>query len=85
MSCPNAAAIRYARTKPTWRMTRIELAKVWAEHTGIHSHRNGGGWLYFPRSDRPYVQGWERLADQLEASGLLVVGRGLNWSKGVSR
>ena len=82
MTCPNATTPRYARTKPTWKMDRVELAKVVAGHVGVHSHPNGGGWLYF-RGDTvelPLIQGWDNYGRFLERSGAIVVGRGVNWT-----
>lgn len=80
MNCPHASKISYPKTKPTWRMNRIELAKVWADHNGIHTHTHGGGWLY-TESDRPYVQGWHDLATRLERAGTIVVGTGIRWNR----
>lgn len=78
--CTQAAQTRVPKTKPTWKMNRIELAKTWVAHYGGHTHRNGGGWIY-SATERPIIQGWERLAQDLERTGVIVVGKGINWSK----
>jgi hypothetical protein len=80
MTCPEAARVRIPKTKVTWRMTREELARVWADHHGIHAHVNGGGWLY-TKDDRPYVQGWDALGERLELAGIITVGKGISWRR----
>lgn len=79
-ACGQAAKARFPKTIPTWKMTREQLARVVADAMGVHSHRNGGGWLY-SKTERPLVQGWDGFADLLEACGAIVVGRGVEWSR----
>jgi hypothetical protein len=62
-------------TKPTWRMTEKELAKVVAEHFGFTVR---GPWI---RDDRgvPIAIGWEHLAKKLSKRKFIVQGQGINW------
>jgi hypothetical protein len=77
--------------KLTSKMTAVELAKVWAEHFGLKGAP--GGWIYtniepnihpFTKKaigwvGKPVAHGWVDLANALERTGLIEVGKGINW------
>lgn len=62
----------------TWQMTRLELARVVAEHLGWRGA--AGGWIY-DQGGRPVAHGWAGLAALLERRGWIVVGSGVNWRR----
>jgi hypothetical protein len=61
-------------SKPTWQMSRRELAKVVAAHFGYYG--KVGGWIYQPNG-RPVAHGWDAFATRLGAR--IVEGQGVNW------
>lgn len=70
---------RLERTKATWQMTGVELAKVYAAHRGYYTRE--GGWVY-TAAGRPVVQGWAAFAERLAVHGQIRVGKGINWQRG---
>jgi hypothetical protein len=64
------------RNVPTWRMTDVELARVWAAQNGIVG--KAGGWLYDAKG-KPLVQGYTGLARILTRKGIIQVGVGIHW------
>lgn len=69
---------RVRTTVPTWKMTKVELARVWAAHHGF-AGRNGG-WIYSP-SGRPMAHGWDSFADFLVNARVIVPGQGIDWTR----
>lgn len=72
-----------ARTRkvPTWKMTPVELAKVWAEHYG---YLRCGNWI--SRPDMVAVAGgYEELAVKLTAKGFIKEGVGIDWRRSYLR
>lgn len=63
-------------TKLASRMSRIELARVVAEHRGLVT--SSGGWLYTPNG-RPVCHGYAAFARML--GDALVEGRGIDWRR----
>lgn len=64
-------------TVPTWKMTRVELARVWADHYG-YGVRPGSNWIYSP-TGRPVRGGWAAFAELLVSIGYVVPDRGIDW------
>jgi hypothetical protein len=62
--------------KATWKMSRQELAKVFAEHFGFTGRL--GGWIYSP-TGQPITQGWDSFASKLQQRGWIIQGTGINW------
>ena len=69
---------RLERTKATWQMTVIELAKIYAAHRGYYSRE--GGWIYNAQGV-PIEQGWQAFANRLTNIGHIRAGVGINWRK----
>jgi hypothetical protein len=68
------------RNVPSWEMTRVELARVFAL---IHGFKGmPSGWI--SDSDGVFVaHGWVAFADRLEARGWIQEGKGVFWTKAV--
>lgn len=64
-------------TVPTWEMTNVELARVWADHYG-YGVRPRSNWIYGP-TGRPVRAGWEAFAALLVSIGYVVPERGIDW------
>lgn len=64
-------------TVPTWEMTNVELARVWADHFG-YGVRPRSNWVYTP-SGVPVRPGWESFAELLVRLGYIVPNRGVDW------
>lgn len=64
--------------KPTWRMSREELARVVAEHLGYYVQV--GGWLY-TKNGIIVCQGYAELGRRLESAGAIKVGTGVIWQQ----
>lgn len=64
-------------TVPTWEMTTVELARVWADHFG-YGVRPRSNWIYTP-AGRPVRPGWVAFADLLVQLGYIVPERGVDW------
>lgn len=64
-------------TIPTWEMTRVELARVWADHFG-YGVRPRSNWIYTP-TGIPVRPGWEAFADLLVQLGYITPERGIHW------
>lgn len=71
------APVRLTSTRPTWRMTRVELARVFAEHFGWTVR---GNWIRDERGVAVAV-GWDMVADRLAARGWIAEGVGVNWRR----
>jgi hypothetical protein len=55
---------------------RVKATKVWA---AAHGYKGaGGGWIYDP-SGKPFIQGWESLAEILKRRGDIALGSDDNW------
>lgn len=69
-------------SKPTTQQTRVELARVWADHFG-YVVLYGSNWIYSPINGLGYRDaiacGWEELAAALERSDWIKEGVGVNW------
>jgi hypothetical protein len=76
--------------KLTSRMTKEELAKVWAEHFGMKGAP--GGWIYTDIKEtglswglgwtgKPIAHGWGDLANALIRTGCIEVGVGIDWRR----
>lgn len=65
------------RSVGTWAMTKVELARIFADHFGYTLHTN---WL--ARPDGVAVAcGWQDFADALERRGWIKVGSGVDWRR----
>ena len=64
--------------KLTSQMTAVELARVVAENKGWKSA--AGGYIK-DGTGRTLAHGWAALADRLATTGLIRVGRGINWQR----
>lgn len=63
-------------SKPTWKMSTEELARVWAAHYGLEAR--AGGWLYY--EGKPIVQGYHALGKALVRRRLVQEGAGVDWA-----
>lgn len=63
-------------SKATWKMSRRELAQVFAEHFGWKG--TGGGWIHDDRG-LSVAQGWDELGNKLAAKGWIEAGVGVHW------
>lgn len=66
-------------SKPTWKMTGTELARVVAEHLGLVGRP--GGWLYDGTTGRRVCQGYAALAAALRRDGIIAEGSGVTWRR----
>lgn len=76
MSVTTAPRVR--STVSTSQMTRVELARVVADHLGWTAAE--GGWIYEAQPSGAIVQGWETLAELLGWRGWIVQGKGVAWA-----
>lgn len=65
------------RDRPTWELTTVELARVWADHYG-YGVRPRSNWIYTPHGS-PVRPGWEAFAELLVQLGYVVPERGIHW------
>lgn len=65
-------------SKPTWRMSASQLARVFADHFGFTGRK--GGWIYSP-AGRPVAHGWDSFAARLAARGWIKPGVGIDWRR----
>jgi hypothetical protein len=70
--------VYYPRQKPTYMMSDLELARVWAHHHGLYASRSG--WLR--KGSDPITQGYVDLASILARAGVIVPGSGIDWRAG---
>lgn len=67
-------------TVTTAHMTKVELARVWADHYGYTTTVRDAGWIRDPQG-RAIVQGWAAFADKLASRGFIRVGKGIDWRR----
>lgn len=69
--------VNYPKTKPTYQMSAVELARVWAHHHGLYASRSG--WIR--KGSDPITQGYADLARHLTRAGVILTG-GIDWRAG---
>ena len=72
--------MRATRYKSTWEMSRVELARVFAEHYGYATTVADGGWIRRP-DGTAVAQGWKSFADRIAARGWIREGVGVDWAR----
>lgn len=69
-------------SKPTWKMSAVELARVWAEQFGYRG--NSGGWIGYDNARGgwvPVAHGWSAFAALLARRNYVAVGQGVDWRR----
>ena len=74
--------VRYPKGKPTWEMSEVELARLVAHMAGWAGVV--GGTIY-DDTGKPIVQGYYDLAQKLLNEGVIVAGKGINWTEYTKR
>ena len=72
-----ATPVTFTSTKPTWRMSTVELARVVADHRGWTLT---GAWLR-DEEHRNVGLGWSMVAEEMVLLGWIKAGSGVNWRK----
>jgi hypothetical protein len=72
----NMVPCRSRTRKITSQMSRVEMARVVAEHKGYLT--GPGGWIYTSQG-RPVCHGYGALAKRLGSA--LMLGRGIDWTR----
>lgn len=72
-----ATPVRSRCTRPTWKMTAPELARVVAEHKGFTLNGNA----VRDNRGRFLGWGWDTIAEQMTRRGWIATGHGVNWRR----